>query len=196
MRTRFPEVHVEPGFLALLSAALLLLPASWVLAWVSAMLLHELGHIAAVALFRRRILFFRLGSDGAVLETESINGWTELFCAAAGPGISILLLSLSRCFPRIAVCGGIQAAYNLLPIYPLDGGRMLHALAGRCLPARWSRSVIRLLEAACLTGLGGLAVWAVLGLRLGPMPIILFLILLIRNRKRKLSCKQRGERVQ
>lgn len=52
----------------------------------------------------------------------------ELLCVLAGPAVSFSLLALARFFPRIAICGLVQGIYNLLPIYPLDGGKALRCM--------------------------------------------------------------------
>ena len=56
----------------------------------------------------------------------SLSGFRrELLAVLAGPAGSLLLLSLYRVLPRVAVCAAVQGFYNLLPIEPLDGGRAL-----------------------------------------------------------------------
>lgn len=62
------------------------------------------------------------------METLPMSTGRELIAVLAGPAASLLLLSLVRVFPRVAICGLIQGIYNLLPIYPLDGGKALRCL--------------------------------------------------------------------
>lgn len=60
-----------------------------------------------------------------MLEAELEGNMRELICALAGPLGSLALLCFLRIWPQAAICGSIQGTFNLLPLYPLDGGRVL-----------------------------------------------------------------------
>jgi Zn-dependent protease len=143
----------------------------WVLGAVSAVLFfagivaHELGH----ALMARRLnvptqritLFFFGGV--AQLEGNPKSGRAEVLIAAAGPLVSFVLAAafwLGSSIPGLPteareVCAWLArinlavAVFNLLPAFPLDGGRLLRG-------AVWARS--RSLErgTAVATGVGRL----------------------------------------
>lgn len=113
-------------FAFLMGALLLLtLPLPWLAGAAAAACVHELGHLLAIWLLDAGHPEFRMGCTGAKIHTAFSEPWREFVCAAAGPAAGLLLLTAVRWFPRTAVCGLVQSAYNLLPIYPLDGGRML-----------------------------------------------------------------------
>ena len=57
------------------------------------------------------------------MEVDGLSDGKELICALAGPAGGLILLIFARWIPRIAICAAVQALYNLLPVYPLDGGR-------------------------------------------------------------------------
>lgn len=89
---------------------------------------HELGHLLALRLCGVRLRALRLGAFGAVLEHAPTSCGKELLCAAAGPCVNLLLwLLLPAGSPAAAISLGMLL-YNLLPIYPLDGGRILRCL--------------------------------------------------------------------
>lgn len=114
---------------------------------------HELGHILCLRYTGATIHTLSLGLHGAVMETAPLSYGQEILCALAGPAFGLLLLPLSRVYPWLAFWGLCQSLYNLLPLYPLDGGRVLRALLCLLLPLetaqRWSNT-IGILSAAVL----------------------------------------------
>jgi Zn-dependent protease len=137
-------------------AALLLIVASlsqlyggdWPMAVAAALLLsisvilHELGH----ALVARRyglpvhaITLFALGGVTEIAEAPS-QPVRDLLIAVAGPAISLLLAAfgalawwnasepLALLALLLALTNAAMAVFNLLPGYPLDGGRVLQAV--------------------------------------------------------------------
>lgn len=106
---------------------LLLLPLQLCAGLFLAAAVHEAGHIAALRLQGIRIRQLRVGFFGAVLETEPMAPGQELLCALAGPGAGAAVLLFSRLLPWTALCAMGQTVFNLLPVYPLDGGRAIRA---------------------------------------------------------------------
>lgn len=106
---------------------LFLLPLRWLLAAMVAAFIHELGHYTAVRLLGGSIYGIKFGISGAVMEASDLPKWAELVCVIAGPLAGLLLGLTYPCFPVTAICAVAQSIYNLLPIYPLDGGRILRS---------------------------------------------------------------------
>jgi Zn-dependent protease len=123
-------------------------------------LLHELGH-SLVALRSgiaiRSITLFIFGGV-ARLEKDPPDGRTELRMAAAGPAVSVALAGLFMGASLLARPGGtpwavarylavinlVVAAFNLVPAFPLDGGRLLRGLLWRSMgKARATRVAAR-----------------------------------------------------
>ena len=107
---------------------LLLLPLQWCFAMALAAAVHELCHIACVIMLGGKVLNIRLGFGGAVIETDIRGRFKTLLCCLAGPVGALSILFFARILPRTALCVLIQSAFNLLPVYPLDGGKALRCI--------------------------------------------------------------------
>ena len=146
------KLYVSGGAFILLAAMVLILPLQWVAAVIIAAAVHELCHCIALMLAGVQILSISIGGRGITISTQGLYGWREILCAMAGPVGSLSLLLWARWIPRTALCGLFHGVYNLLPILPLDGGRVFRGIL-QCLFAppratklcRWSQRCFRLL---------------------------------------------------
>lgn len=181
-------IHVQPSAFILLAALILLLPLDWLLAAVFAAAVHEFGHLVAIKFFDRQPVSISIDYLGTKIHTGPLNNKEEFLCAAAGPSASLMLLFLCHLFPRLALCGLIQGMFNLIPLYPLDGGRMLYCLVRWCSPRRAER-VFRQVQRLILCGL--LAFLLLAGIRGESdfMPFLFFITVLSRLLLSKIPCK-------
>ena len=191
----FPHINCNGLAMIYGAAMLLILPLNWVVAVVIAAVFHELCHYLAIRLIGSRVTGVLVSHIGAVMEAAPLSAMQELLCALAGPAGSILLFFCCRWIPRIALCAGVQGFFNLLPLYPLDGGRIYRILMELWFPRR-SDSICRRTACLLMVIVLLLGLWFSVGCGLGPGPLFLSLLLLSRLTGGKIPCKQGKVRVQ
>lgn len=128
------RIEVTPWFYILAAGGVLLLPWNVLIAAVLAVLIHELSHLLMLRCFRIPVYQIRIGAIGIKIVTGPMGPYKEALCAAAGPLGSLALLLLRQHVPFLALFGTVQGLFNLLPVYPLDGGRVLRALLSGMFP--------------------------------------------------------------
>lgn len=183
-----PRVQLSPGLLICLAATVLMLPIRWIIAWILAVCVHELGHLAVLRLLRLPISAVEADTSGTRIRTVFLAPWQEVLCALSGPAAGMLLLFAAPVFPRLAVCGGFHSLYNLLPVYPLDGGRCIRCLAGE--------KAGRVIQNICLGGILVLGVYGTFFLRLGLLPLFFAWFTVIRALAIKIPCKAAHQALQ
>ena len=124
------KVEINPGFPALILAAIWIGAGEVLPLVMLAAISHELGHLAALHLFGVRVERLRLTIFGAELraDTRYMTYGREILCTLAGPGINLLLAALlARVSGDYLLAGAnlMQGVFNLLPMPGLDGGRIL-----------------------------------------------------------------------
>ncbi|WP_124727094.1 site-2 protease family protein [Staphylospora marina] len=127
-----------------------------VLTWFVLVVIHELGHVTAAVSFGWRIGEVTLLPFGGVANTEewgTVPSREELAVALAGPFHHVIMVAVSWIFysgglwsrewtEYFIQCNLWLAGFNLLPVWPLDGGRILLAILGWGMPYRLAISVV------------------------------------------------------
>jgi len=128
-----------------LSAAVLMLYISWdstprtIVATVAALVLHELGHVLAFKVYGHRLKAFHFLPFGLAVQPEGSfrSFWQETIIALAGPltNAALAIGSLAMYghthhgwFRTFAIINGGLGFLNILPITPLDGGRVMRGM--------------------------------------------------------------------
>jgi len=89
--------------------------------------LHELGHLLMLVLFKGSADSLKFSYYGLALKYESrLSAVKEFFVIFAGPAVNIALYSILRDDINL-----LLFFVNILPVYPLDGGRMLRLFSVR-----------------------------------------------------------------
>lgn len=127
---RLPEFRLQRGFGLYVAALALTVPLPWLAAAWTAAAVHELFHLLALLALGHPVYEIRLGVYGARMRTEPLPPGHECVCALAGPFGALPLLILAKWMPLTSLFGAVYALFNLLPLYPMDGGRALTAVMG------------------------------------------------------------------
>lgn len=152
-----PRVEVSPGFLLLLGTLFWLDEGVGLLPWgMLACLLHELGHIGMAAVLGGRVEELSLSAIGAELRIGydmPLNYGQDSLVALAGPAINLLsgVLFMALGWKLAMALSMAVGAFNLLPVLPLDGGRVVYDLLANHLDSDWAERLMTALS-GCLVG--------------------------------------------
>jgi Zn-dependent protease len=202
-------VMLRPGPQPLVSGLLLV-------AMFGCVLLHELGHAMAARFFgidTRDITLYIIGGV-ARLERMSEKPWEEFWIAVAGPAVNLLIAALltmgllasflinpqsivppdlpmthaSQFIAALIAGNCLLFAFNLIPAFPMDGGRVLRAL----LALRMGQ--LRATEIAVPVGaVVGLLAMAGMAFSFGsPMPLLIGLFVVLAGQQELFGVRMRA----
>ncbi|MCL2521949.1 MAG: hypothetical protein FWE36_03715 [Erysipelotrichales bacterium] len=103
-------------------------------------LLHEVGHILACKFYKREINGFTILPFGAVINFENDKNVPikeDFVIASAGLFVNFIILLAGFILPLsddVVIFNRYLLIFNILPIWPLDGGRILELLWAKFLP--------------------------------------------------------------
>ena len=106
----------------------------------SSVLLHELGHILVARDFgckTKSISLYPFGGIASICLPPDVN--KELYIALAGPAVNAFICTTALFANYVGVpmmnevvfFNSVMFIFNLLPSYPMDGGRILRALLAK-----------------------------------------------------------------
>lgn len=166
-------VKVHPLFPGLLLFSFFTGKSS-VLFTLLALFLHESGHLLVLRLFHMQPAQIALTPFGGLIElpdNKNASFPAAFFSAAAGPVFSLLgciispllykwqLLSFSSAFSFLHA-NLLLLLFNLLPVLPLDGGRMLQAVLSRLFRRKPVSNILLILGNIIALSLIGLSVYS------------------------------------
>jgi len=169
---RLFSVKIHPAGLIVYAAAFLLMDSHLVLAASAALALHEGAHLLAMCLCGMRGCTIELTPFGGMADLrnfDSYQAWKRILAAASGVAASLIAAKLClQHAPRTAFWHAFFQAnlslglLNVLPAWPLDGARVLAALASYVGAERLTRRILSwmtILLGIALTALGLAGVW-------------------------------------
>lgn len=122
------SLKVDFHLFFLFPVLLMLLPMKYLLSILTAAIIHEAAHILSTIALGGRVIDIQLTVFGAKIDVWHKKRTGAIVSTLAGPLSGFLLLCFIHSIPLLSLCGCVQGVFNLLPLYPLDGGRIVRIL--------------------------------------------------------------------
>lgn len=153
------KITLHPLFVALGIATAIFGGLPVYLIYALTALLHECGHIfyaAKIGFKCEKISLMPYGA-AAICDTEGISARDEIRLALSGPAVNafmcVLCAGLWWFYPEtyaytdtVFSANAVMFAINLLPAYPLDGGRALSSLLYLFMPKKRVKLILRIVS--------------------------------------------------
>lgn len=172
------RVRFSPWLIALLAADWLLaerFPADMLVS-LGCVLLHEGGHALCAQLLGCIVERVELDPFGGVVRLSGLEGLRagqRIAVALAGPAVNLLLALLCGCgayllpqwtavWAKGLECNAALMIFNLLPAFPMDGGRVLSAMMevrSGIVCAQRRTAALGMMLGVCMAAAGAAAYW-------------------------------------
>ena len=152
------ELTVSPGFLLLAASVYFMGGVGALAAFGAAALAHALGHLTGMFLAGASIRGIRITACGPVIEYGgALTRREEMGVLAAGPlaGMFFAALCFITDIPFLVYTGAIAllaAMFNLLPVLPMDGGRLARYALETVMDEQAAGAVLRVTGTLCALG--------------------------------------------
>ncbi|MEW9675893.1 site-2 protease family protein [Lentibacillus sp. L22] len=150
LRNYVPAIHIHPILLVFIAISFFTGTFVELFIILAIVLIHELGHYTMATLFKWRIRSIMLWIFGGVMDTDEHGNRPlreEMLVTIAGPFQHILiygiiwLIAVNELLPSSIILlmvhyNTLILLFNLIPIWPLDGGKFLFLLLSSFLAYR------------------------------------------------------------
>lgn len=179
--TQLHRIEIAPSFLLFLCAYYYFDPWQSFTPFLLSVVAHEFGHLMVLKLMGIHINRLSFRATGAIICTPPLPYRQELLAASAGPTVNLLLLALFiHQAPVLSFVNLCLLLYNLLPFYPLDGGRILRALLFLMLNEKTASLLEKLIASLCVLLLICIACYLTCVYHVGLWPVLVCGVLLVR----------------
>ena len=180
-----PRVTVHPAFLAYLTVLFFCGAERQAFLSVGVVLLHEVGHFVVAKKVGVKLSDIVLYPYGAVMDTTCDASEKDMWkVALGGPCVNLILAGIGLCLMLVGkspmVVDFVNAnlsvcLFNLLPVYPLDGGRAILGVSKKPLRTiKWLR-LAGIVVASLLMLAFAFSIVFGLNLTFGVMSVFLFI---------------------
>ena len=140
------RLSVHPYFWLWIALLFVMVPIRFRAAFFTAVFFHEVCHMIALKMFRYPMIQVAVGFSGIKIYTAELQPIHEIICALAGPLGGFTLILFAELIPSVALFGCLQSLYNLLPLYPMDGGRVVSAALRMFLSKRKADAICTIIQ--------------------------------------------------
>lgn len=174
------KVKTGKSLWVLLGLLVLALPLRWLIAAAVSVAVHEMCHYFAVCMCGGQVYSLHISASGLKMRTSSLSAGRELVCALAGPAGSFLLFLMCIRMPRLALCALAHCVYNLIPLYPMDGGRAVENLLILLFPC-WGTRLFMWFERVLGAVFVMVCLWCCFVQKVGILPLVFAGIVLAKS---------------
>lgn len=193
-----PKLKIHPSFVLIFLCLLAGDNKKLTLSVLICMAIHEIGHIMLFYAFKIKIKEISLGATGATITPAlSLTSYKkEIAVAIGGPFLNLVTLALV--YPSIniyepalfgmreyvAIFSLMFAIINLMPVYDLDGGRILKCALSMLFTDSAGERVVNVCTTVFLIGIWMLSVYMLLKSRGGFAFFAFSICMMLRKGKR------------